>query len=97
GSTRAELKDRILHATPETMVRLNPDIPPELERITLKCLDKRTDRRYQSARELLTDLWPLKRHLDTDAARTAPAAMRLERLRISGSHADARSASEASE
>ena len=85
GSTRAEMKDRILHATPETMMRLNPDIPPELERITLKCLDKRTDGRYQSARELLTDLWPLKRHLDTDAARAAPDAVRLERLRRSGS------------
>ena len=44
GSTRAEMMDRILHAAPETMMRLNPDIPPELERITLKCLDKR-DRR----------------------------------------------------
>ena len=52
GSTRAEMKDRILHAAPETMMRLNPDTPPELERITLKCLDKRTDGRYQSAREL---------------------------------------------
>ena len=112
GSTRAEMKDRILHATPETIRRLNPDIPPELERITLKCLDKRTDGRYQSARELLTDLWPLKRHLDTDAAR-ATDAVRLKRLRWSGSHpgaaavkpevsndeslTDAPSASEASE
>ena len=86
GSTRAEMKDGILHAAPETMMRLNPDTPPELERITLKCLDKRTDGRYQSARELLTDLWPLKRHLDTDAARAAPDAVRLERLRRSGSH-----------
>ena len=58
------MKDRILHAAPETMMRLNPDLPPELERITLKCLDKRRDGRYQSARELLTDLWPLKRQLD---------------------------------
>ena len=63
GSTPAEMKERILHSAPTTMMRLNPDTPPELERITLKCLDKRTDGRYQSARELLTDLWPLKRHL----------------------------------
>jgi len=86
GSTRAEMMDHILHAAPETVMRLNPDIPPELERITLKCLDKRTDGRYQSARELLTDLWPLKRHLDTNADRAMPDAVRLERLRRSGSH-----------
>jgi serine/threonine protein kinase/Tfp pilus assembly protein PilF len=85
GSTRAEMKDRILHAAPEAMMRLNPDTPPELERITLKCLDKRTDERYQSARELLTDLWPLKRHLDANAARAMPDAVRLELLRRSGS------------
>lgn len=89
GSTRAELKDRILHAAPETMMRLNPDTPAELERITLKCLDKRTDGRYQSARELLTDLWPLKRQLDTNAARAMPDAARLELLRRSGSHPEA--------
>ena len=84
GSTRAEMMDRILHAAPETMMRLNPDTPPELERITLKCLEKRTDGRYQSARELLTDLWPLKRQLDANAARAMPDAVRLERLRRSG-------------
>ena len=84
GSTRAEMTDRILHAAPETMMRLNPDTPPELERITLKCLDKRADGRYQSARELLTDLWPLKRQLD--AARATPDSVRLERLRRSGPH-----------
>jgi tetratricopeptide (TPR) repeat protein len=86
GSTRAEMTDRILHATPETMMRLNTDIPPELERITLKCLDKRTDGRYQSARELLTDLWPLKRQLDANAPRATPASVRLDLLRRSGSH-----------
>src|SRR4029453_3378866 len=86
GSTPADMKDRILHAAPETVMRLNPDIPPELERITLKCLDKRTDGRYQSARELLPDLGPLKRQLDTDADRAMPDAVRLERLRRGGSH-----------
>ena len=69
GSTRAEMMDHILHAAPEPMIRLNSDLPSELERITRKCLDKRTDDRYQSARELLTDLWPLKRQLDAKPAR----------------------------
>jgi tetratricopeptide (TPR) repeat protein len=86
GSTRAEMMYRILHAAPETMTRLNPDIPPELERITLKCLDKRRDDRYQSGRELLTDLWPLKRQLDANVARAMPDALRLELLGRPGSH-----------
>jgi serine/threonine protein kinase len=69
GSTRAEMMDHILHTAPDPMIRLNSDLPSELERITRKCLDKRTDDRYQSARELLTDLWPLKRQLDAKPAR----------------------------
>ena len=85
GATRAELMDRIVHATPEPMIQLNPDTPSELERITLKCLDKRPAGRYQSARDLLSDLWPLKRQLDVNTARVTSDAMRLELLRRSGS------------
>jgi serine/threonine protein kinase len=86
GSTRAELMGHILHAAPEPMMRLNPALPSELERVTLKCLDKRPEGRYQSARDLLNDLWPLKRQLDADTARVTPDSMRLELLRPSGSH-----------
>jgi tetratricopeptide (TPR) repeat protein len=86
GSTRAELTDHILHAAPEPMMQLNPALPSELERVTLKCLDKRRDHRYQSARELLTDLWPLKRQLDANAAGAVPDAVRFEFLRRAGSH-----------
>ena len=64
GATRKEMMDHILHAVPAPITRLNPEMPLELERIAFKCLEKSASDRYQSARELLTDLWPLKRQLD---------------------------------
>ena len=66
GSNFAEMTDKIVHAQPPAIARLNYDVPPELERITLKCLQKQPDRRYQSARELLVDLKNLRRVLETE-------------------------------
>ena len=68
GATRAETIDRILHAPPEWITIMNHDIPFELERITLRCLEKTRERRYQSARDLLTDLRELRRQTDTAIA-----------------------------
>ena len=68
GTTREGLKEAILRARPASMTALNAGVPPELERITFKCLEKAAEDRYQSARELLSDLWPLKRQLDATRA-----------------------------
>ena len=68
ASTREELMEAILRSAPESMTGCNPDVPSELERITFKCLEKSAEDRYQSARELLSDLWPLKRRLDATRA-----------------------------
>jgi serine/threonine protein kinase len=68
GSTREELMEAILRSAPASMTGLNADVPSELERITFKCLEKSAEARYQSARELLSDLWPLKRQLDATRA-----------------------------
>jgi TolB-like protein/Flp pilus assembly protein TadD len=61
GSTLGETIAHILHSQPEAMARFNSEIPAELERITLKCLEKKPQERYQSAKELRVDLQGLKR------------------------------------
>ncbi len=61
GNTAHEVIDRIAHAQPEAIARFNYDVPPPLEALIRKCLEKETNRRYQTARELLVDLRNLQR------------------------------------
>jgi serine/threonine protein kinase/tetratricopeptide (TPR) repeat protein len=61
GRTSTEVIDRILHAEPDAISRLNNVAPVELERIIRKCLQKDRERRYQSARDLMVDLNNLRR------------------------------------
>jgi len=67
GATPTQTLDQILHAQPEAVTNFNESIPLELERIISKCLEKDRHCRYQSARELLTDL----RNLQRDRTRTS--------------------------
>ncbi|PYX02968.1 MAG: hypothetical protein DMG86_05205 [Acidobacteria bacterium] len=72
GDTSAALFDSILHKAPSAPVRLNPELPAELERIINKSLEKDRKLRYQTASDLRADLERLKR--DSDSSRTAVVA-----------------------
>ena len=65
GDTSGLVLDSILNRIPTSMVRLNPEVPPDLERIINKSLEKDRDLRYQHASELGADLKRLKRDLDS--------------------------------
>jgi eukaryotic-like serine/threonine-protein kinase len=68
GDTSGVIFKAILDGTPTSAVRLNPDLPMELERSINKCLEKDRNLRYQHASDIRTDLQRLKR--DTESGKT---------------------------
>ena len=65
GESSAVIFESIMSRQPVPPVRLNPDLPPELERIIRKALEKDRELRYQSAADLRSDLKRLRRELDS--------------------------------
>ena len=68
GESTGVVFESILSRIAVPLVRLNPDVPLDLERVIAKCLEKNRDLRYQHASEIRTDLHRLKR--DTESSRT---------------------------
>jgi serine/threonine protein kinase len=72
GESSGVIFNAILERQAVPAVRLNPDLPPELERIITRGLEKDRDLRYQHASEMRSELMRLKR--DTDSGRSASAS-----------------------
>jgi len=65
GKSTGVIFEAILNRAPVPPVRLNPCVPPELERVINKCLEKECSPRYQHASEIRTDLQRLKRNSES--------------------------------
>ncbi len=85
GESSGVIFKAILDGTPTSAVRLNPDLPAELERIINKCLEKDRNLRYQHASEIRADLQRLKRGMESGQAGVgtdAAAEMHVSRRKL---------------
>jgi eukaryotic-like serine/threonine-protein kinase len=86
GESSAMICEAIVNRAPVAVVRLNHDVPPELERIISKALEKDRNLRYQGAAEMRADLQRLKRDAETGRFAAASSGS-VAAVQESGTHA----------
>lgn len=69
GGSVIEIGAQVLHITPTLPSKINDHIPPELDRITMKAIEKKVEARYQSAAEFIQDLRRVLPTLEDDGYR----------------------------
>ena len=74
GNSSGVISEAILNRTPPPPTIANPALPPKLEELIFKALEKERDLRYQTAAELRGDLKRIKRALDTSRVRAGSAS-----------------------
>ena len=79
GKTPAVIFEAILNRNPVSPLRLNPSLPPELDRIITRALEKEARLRYQKASEMRADLQRLKRDSESSRRLTASASVAVAR------------------
>ncbi len=80
GPTSGAILGAILHERPEPLLRINPELPAELERIVIKALEKEREMRYQHAADMRSDLKRLSR--DTSSGRFTANSRSAETLTV---------------
>jgi eukaryotic-like serine/threonine-protein kinase len=81
GESSAVIFKAILDGAPTPPVRLNPDVPPKLEDIINKALEKDRNLRYQHAADMRTDLQRLKRDTESGKSETVIGSVPAPRKR----------------
>ena len=74
GESSGDIFDAILRKPPTALVRLNPEVPAEFERIIHKALEKDCDLRYQHASDMRADLKRLKRETESGKSISEPTS-----------------------
>jgi tetratricopeptide (TPR) repeat protein/predicted Ser/Thr protein kinase len=87
GGSVLEIGAQVIHVTPTVPSRLNDHVPPELDRITMKAIEKKVDARYQSADELITDLQHVIPMLANDGYRRGRSTESLKKPRTGSASA----------